>query len=312
MSYLGGPLWVLLLVLSTAEALRWRLVPHEYFAPGGSLFPVWEVSVQARASLLFALVMALIFLPRALGLLARLSDARERARYGGGGRLALSAAGEALFSMLLAPILALSQTRFVVDILRGRSSGWTSPPRDDRGLRASEALRRHGGTTLLGLLWFALLADLAPVLFWWMLPVLAGMVLAVPLAILSSRVSAGHWARRHGLFLTPEEIDPPPVLRTLRERLARPSRGDGPAADESALEFVLRHAEARAAHFALAAPAPPPDLLQAHRVQGLVLKCRLEGPAALTDQEQRELLLDTPALRELATQPPRAVSERLA
>lgn len=306
MSYLGGPLWVLLLALSTAEALRRQLSDHAYFAPGGSLFPVWEVSVQARAALLFALVMALLFLPRVLILLTKLSDARERRRHGGGVALTLSVAGEALFSMLIAPVLALAQTRFVFDILRGRSSGWTSPPRDDRGLRASEALRRHAGTTLLGLLWSALLASLAPEVFWWMLPVLAGLVLSVPLTIVSSRVQAGRWARRRGLFLTPEEIDPPPVLRELRERLASPPKCQGPAADEGALDFVLRDGEARAAHLALAEPAAPPDPLQAHRVQGLVLKARLQGPATLSDEEQRELLLDASALRDLARLSPLA------
>jgi membrane glycosyltransferase len=59
-----------------------------------------------------------------------------------------------------------------------------------------------------------------------MLPVLTGLVLSVPLTMLTSRTSAGRWTRRRGLLLTPEETDPPPEIAAL-ERLMAP--GGDPA-----------------------------------------------------------------------------------
>lgn len=65
---------------------------------------------------------------------------------------------------------------------------------------------------LLGVVWGAVIVLLAPHFIWWMLPVLAGLLLCVPLTMWSSGVGAGRLARRLGLFTTPEENAPPPEL----------------------------------------------------------------------------------------------------
>jgi membrane glycosyltransferase len=57
-------------------------------------------------------------------------------------------------------------------------------------------------------------------MFGWFMPVCAGMVLAIPLSVLTSRGSWGARARGWGLFLTPEETTPTPELDTLRVRMA--------------------------------------------------------------------------------------------
>ena len=54
-----------------------------------------------------------------------------------------------------------------------------------------------------------------PDFFWWLTPVLAGLVLSVPLSMLSSRPDIGRAARALGMFLIPEEIEPPQVLARL-------------------------------------------------------------------------------------------------
>jgi membrane glycosyltransferase len=61
--------------------------------------------------------------------------------------------------------------------------------------------------------------QLAPTLFWWFTPVLAGLTLSIPLSVLTSRRSLGAPARRLGLFLTPEETRPPAELVSLRAHL---------------------------------------------------------------------------------------------
>jgi membrane glycosyltransferase len=56
---------------------------------------------------------------------------------------------------------------------------------------------------------------LAPQFFWWLTPVLAGLLFGIPLTVWTSQVSAGRLFRRQGLLLTPEETAPPPELVTL-------------------------------------------------------------------------------------------------
>jgi membrane glycosyltransferase len=53
-------------------------------------------------------------------------------------------------------------------------------------------------------------------LFLWMSPVILGLVLAIPLAAITSRRGVGQALRRIGLLLIPEETAPPPVLARTR------------------------------------------------------------------------------------------------
>jgi membrane glycosyltransferase len=69
-----------------------------------------------------------------------------------------------------------------------------------------------------------------------------GMVLSIPLSVLTSRGSWGGRARSLGLFLTPEETSPPPELDTLRVRMAlleKTGAAASPAPDASIAEAVL-------------------------------------------------------------------------
>ena len=67
-----------------------------------------------------------------------------------------------------------------------------------------------GGTIIIAI---------APRFIWWMMPILAGLVLSVPLTMLTSRASVGRWMQRRGLLLTPEETRPPDELLALKQRL---------------------------------------------------------------------------------------------
>ena len=58
--------------------------------------------------------------------------------------------------------------------------------------------------------------------FLWMLPVILGMALSIPIAALSARRDLGEAARRAGLLLTPEEIHPSPVVRAYNTARGQP------------------------------------------------------------------------------------------
>jgi membrane glycosyltransferase len=68
-----------------------------------------------------------------------------------------------------------------------------------------QALQRHVGHVLFGVAALTALGAIVPDYVPWILPVVAGLLLSVPLAVLSSRRAMGLAARRLRLFVTPEE-----------------------------------------------------------------------------------------------------------
>lgn len=307
MAYVSSPLWMLLLALTTVEGVRLNWIKHQYFLPQQSLFPVWRISVVNQAIVLFTSVMSMLVLPKVLSLVGLLVKGRRAvAGFGGALKLTASVLAETVFSILLAPVLAALHSRFVIGTLLGRKVEWAPQDRGDVETEYSEALRRHAGFTLLGFAWSALLLVEDRVLLWWLTPVLAGLILSIPLSVWSGRVRVGQWARLHGLFVTPEEVRRPFVLRRLE--LAQQEACRQPWAEpRDGLAWVLQDAEARAVHLGqLSSTSEPRDPLSQHRLEGLKLKLRAKGEAALLAQEKRELLQDPEAIQELAADPPLA------
>jgi membrane glycosyltransferase len=113
----------------------------------------------------------------------------------------------------------LWHTRFVATNFLGISVNWATQKRAAGGTTWTFAFQRHWGHTLIGIIWGALMWQFERALFWWFTPVLAGMVLSIPLSVLTSRKSLGARARSAGLFLTPEEIKLPEELLSLRSHL---------------------------------------------------------------------------------------------
>jgi membrane glycosyltransferase len=216
--YLAGPLWLAFLL--TFIWIHWfqkytglsSITVHAFT-------PYLNLSGTAHALLIFTICMVVIMLPKALALLELLFDPKRRRAFGGLAKTTTGVIGETVFSTLHAPLQMLWHTRFVITNLTGFSIGWTPQKRVADGTAWTFALRRHWGHTLIGLVWGALMWQLDPTLFWWFIPVLAGMILSVPLSVFTSRHSLGARARKSGWFLTPEEIAPPSELIALRARM---------------------------------------------------------------------------------------------
>jgi membrane glycosyltransferase len=310
MAYVAAPLWMLMLVLSTIEGIRENVEPHTYFPAGPALHPVWKISVQQQAIGLFLAVMGVLMAPKLLSLLIHLRNRKERATYGGGDKLALSVFLETIASTLLAPVLAFLQTHFVVGILLGKNIKWEAQDRGEAQTTLGEAVMRHWPSTVLGAVWSVLLLTTTPKLFWWFSPVLAGFLLAIPISVWSSLVSAGERARKLGLFLTPEEANPPPILLTLDRELEWAATRPWAKA-EDALERVLGDPAVRAMHLSFLSSHEPKDDLRHHYLEGLELKYRHDGATALTAREKRDLLWDEEAIRSLQSQADKAVAKEL-
>jgi len=232
LSYVTSPMWFAVLVLSSIVICLDAVNGHQYFAPGSfTLFPSWPESRVGEIFSLLTITFSVLLIPKVLAAVLALKERRVRRGFGGGSRLLLSLLIEQVFSMLLAPAMMVFHSTFVVTTLAGRPVSWNAQERGDRGIGFVEALWRHKWHVLLGLVWGAVILWLAPRYIWWLLPVLAGLVLSVPLTMLTSRADAGRWARRHKLLLTPEETQTPRELAALTERLADPLYIDTPMAE---------------------------------------------------------------------------------
>ena len=220
MSYLSSPLWLLFLLAGLSMVLFREFIPPQYFGQTYSLFPNWPVFDKYGTIGLFVLSMAMLLVPKFLGLVAYLKgNAGKNGRTDGVCGYVRSAwnAGKSLgleivVSTLMAPVMMLFQSKFVFDILRGKSVGWNAQNRGDEGTSWQTAWQIHKWHTVLGAVTALVVWKYAHVLFWWLLPITLGLVLAVPLSVISSRVSAGRWLRERGWFVIPEEICEPKVL----------------------------------------------------------------------------------------------------
>jgi len=216
--YLAGPLWLVFLL--TFNWIHWyqkytglsNITVHAFT-------PYLNLSGIAHAFLVFVICMAVLFLPKVLALIDLAFDWERRRAFGGLTRTTVGVVGETVFSTLHAPLLMLWHTRFVVTNLFGVSVGWSQQKRGSDGTTWLFAIRRHWGHTLIGLVWGAFMWQLNRYLFWWFTPVFSGMVLSIPLSVWTSRRSLGARARKLGLFLTPEETQPPVELVSLRSQL---------------------------------------------------------------------------------------------
>jgi membrane glycosyltransferase len=215
LGYASSMLWLLFLVLSGAAMIGQELAVPVYFGPGRSLFPIWPAYRTLEVHSLLALTAVLLFVPKLLSIILTVFSSAARQF---GGRLALlaSAVLEQVFSMLLAPVMMLLHSEFIVRILSGRAVGWPAQSREDRGVPWTMALRRHLWHSLIGLAGATILGLYAPSYLPWVAPVIAGLLLAAPLTVLSSRRTAGLAAHYLNLFLTPEENDVPVELATLQ------------------------------------------------------------------------------------------------
>ena len=318
MGYLSSPLWLLFMTLSTIQVFSLMNLPagsldrpEDFTALLGYVLKVPE------ALTLFALTMLVIFVPKIVSVVVTLGDRAQAEKFGGSRRLIASALFETLLSTLLAPINMAFNSKFVLVTLLGQGVSWVTQKRgvDDDGTDWREAIITHGGQTLFGVVWGVSSFILLPSFFWWLSPVIAGLVLSVPLSIFLSKAGFGRRARALGLFLTPEETHPPYELKRLEQNLAECYRHFAPLkplrADYGLMQAVL-DPYVNALHVALLRQRRPGEEAREWFAQ---LRTRLlrEGPARFTSKEKMALLMDADSMiwlhRELWSVPADALAE---
>lgn len=287
LAYAAAPLWLLFLILSGVEVAQFTLWPINYF-PGGHhrLFPVWpqwhpEWAIRLAASTAFVL-----FVPKILSCLDALFRSELRRSFGGGLSLLAGVVIESIASVLLAPVRMLTHSRFVLEALVGLRISWGGQNRGGE-IGWWAALLMHGDGLVLGLGWGIFSWWLRPLYFYWSLPVIVPLVLAAPVAVITSRLRSGAWFARRRLLLTPEDRDPPPVIRDYEALLARAGKA---AANGLAATLKRPSRLATARWFARRDGRCTPGLLK---------RALRDGTAALSMRERRLLAEDGEALESL-------------
>jgi len=182
--YLGAPAWLSFMLLGLA-----RDIPFQF-----------DLGLT-----LFCIILAMTLAPKLATLADVLLERRLRYAYGGSIRVAAGVLTEFLFSMLIAPISALAISVFLLALPFGRRVGWTAQLRDAENITWKDAATKLWPQTAFGFGIMAWVLHDAPGKIWYWLPLLAGLIGAIPITVITARLAVGRVLVTLGLCRVPEE-----------------------------------------------------------------------------------------------------------
>ena len=210
--FAGAPAWLALFAV-----LGWSV--HQ-----SSWSQVFDMPMLATV---FGVLVAMISLPRLASALVVLCRADARRSFGGGTRFTLGFLFEQVFSVLVTPVMWVSQTILLLGLPFGRRISWGTQNRDAQQVAWFTATRALGVHTLLGIALGWLWIDLQTPATWAIAYFLAGLWLAVPFAVISSWPRLGQFFQRFRLAGVPEEFTHSQVLSERCELEQCPSQSPG-------------------------------------------------------------------------------------
>jgi membrane glycosyltransferase len=291
MSYVASPLWLLLLLVSAIDMITYvPPVSASYIGLEPSL--AHSVSYAAQLVVLVLAMLTLLYVPKFLAVIALLEDPARTRAHGGTGGLLKGLFWESLFSTLMAPIVMLQHSWYVLSILMGMATGWNAQTRSDRALPWELVIRKFWPHTLFGLVATIILWRYAGGGFNWFVPLLAGMLLSIPLVVFSSSPRMGLWTRRDNIFVVPSETRGLAVLDR-----AHALAGAHQALSRDARQLVLEDRAVRDLHLALLSGTPQPDADA--RLGMLRAQAARRDTAGFSREDWTLLLSDAEGLRAL-------------
>ena len=208
--FLGSPAWIALLLLSMILLC---------LAPSPAAFMHGGLGLT-----LLSTTLLMWYQPKIAAAVAVLLSASERKSFGGGLRFTFNFTFEMIFSLLMTPITWLNHSIFIIGLLFGKKSGWTGQARDDHSVPFAVALRQFWPHTLSGLVLAVAVWHSHPTTLPYALIMLSGLLLSIPITVLTSWPSFGRMLIRWKLVSLPEEINPPAALKPLDLEVLKMSR----------------------------------------------------------------------------------------
>ncbi|WP_363323288.1 glucans biosynthesis glucosyltransferase MdoH [uncultured Tateyamaria sp.] len=188
-AYLMSPAWFVLLVF-------WALLGRDaetnvisYFNEANPLFPNWPPAMTHIDSAMFLVVMyGMLLTPKITSAVIIASNGKAARLFGGRRAFGLAVLVELALSIAYAPIMMIQQTRAVLRSLTGRGAGWQPQSRTATSYPLRTLVAFHWVETVLGALLLAGLS--AGLVSWWLFPIMASLLMSVPLSALSGRTAA--------------------------------------------------------------------------------------------------------------------------
>lgn len=285
-SYLGSLLWFVFLILSTLVVVQFSHTGLTFVPIDGMLISLGlDLSLKTQGLIVLAYTGLLLLGPKFLAWV-------DAGLQGDAGpvRSAINVLSESILSALIAPVLMVFHSVFVIAISLGSKTSWNSQARDaGNGVAMDTAVRSLWHITLLGFLWAGVAWHFSPPFFWWLSPIFIPLALSIPLSIILGSPSVGRKAARAKVLTMPEEGSPTQILKDLRHgsENMRESLSRGPLAGAS-LAFLDPYVHTVHATLNFSEqPDPVSDTL--------IDRILTEGTASLTAQEI-ESCLSNPAV----------------
>jgi membrane glycosyltransferase len=218
LSYLGSFFWFWFLVCSTMVMVQFEQSGLT-FLPVSGFMRFFDLSMTANGFILLGMTALMVFASKYISLLDILVHRKRRQKFGGGLKISIGVLLETFLSIWLAPLNMLWHTWFVILIPFGKGSSWGTQQRKAGDMITLEsAIRLHGWQTLIGLFWAWVAYQYGGLFFWWLMPVVVPMILAIPVGMLFTSKKLGTLLSRFGICLTPEEIVPDGFISELGKR----------------------------------------------------------------------------------------------
>jgi membrane glycosyltransferase len=292
MAYLGSPLWFLFLALGTWVA--WDRYSSELSQlPFESYASRWfHVDGVQQSLILTAVIFSLLFLPKILAVTGAILTPSTRRSFGGMIPLLVGSFFETFVSMLLAPCIMAAHTMMVISIILGRAVGWGNQNRETDGTAWGDAFRFHAVQTTLGLLWTVIALKISLTFTAWMIPILAGLIFSAPVSVWTSRSRYGRALAKRKILSTPEELNPPSVIRLADAATAAVDPAlDATVEARRGIIAAVVDPYVNGVHVSLL------DLSELSKAdEALAERCLQEGPTELSKSELSELLYNGPAM----------------
>ncbi|MBB1467013.1 glucans biosynthesis glucosyltransferase MdoH [Pseudoalteromonas sp. SG41-5] len=213
-AYISSLIWLSMLVLSTIDAVTRALNSNVYFNQVYQLFPTWQIAKTELINSLLFVTIVLLLLPKLMGIIVTLIHRNKQ--FGGSFKLILGSIIETVFAIIIAPLMMVFHSYFVVCVFLGKKVTWDAQPRSGRMVPWQEAIGYTLLSTLIALAWGGIAYYFTPVFFWWLSPILVGLILAAPIVRYSSSIGLGVKLRKMGIFICPSEVDNNDTLAALR------------------------------------------------------------------------------------------------
>lgn len=205
MMFISSPAWMLFIIVGTAAFIYPQVgVQMQGIGPGYTLF---------------AIIMLMIFAPKIASIADVLMRKDLRKSFGGGIAIVFGSVLEIVFSMMLAPIIAVANTIFMFNlfVLR-KAKGWATQSRSAQSLPVGVTAKHLWPQMLFGVVGIGAILSvgnlgIAGLLI--CLPVFIGPILAIPFGVSSSHLAFGRLAAKFGFWQLPEEQAPPVIVRAL-------------------------------------------------------------------------------------------------